>query len=91
MHQTRSTVAAVNAFFADRDVAARAKLDSIITVADAKNLTARLADSREAVEQIASSVATDMADSFPNSNRSPNESASGQPARADAGLAVERD
>jgi G3E family GTPase len=40
-------------FFADRDISARAKLDGIVTVADAKNLRARLADSKEAVEQIA--------------------------------------
>jgi G3E family GTPase len=40
-------------FFADRDVAAWAKLDGIVTVADAKNLRARLEDSKEAVEQIA--------------------------------------
>jgi len=40
-------------FFADADVAARAKLDSIVTVTDAKHLVARLADSKEAVEQIA--------------------------------------
>src|ERR1700722_132331 len=40
-------------FFADPDVAARAKLDSIVTVADALNLPQRLKDSKEAEEQIA--------------------------------------
>ncbi|MDP9126771.1 MAG: GTP-binding protein [Pseudomonadota bacterium] len=40
-------------FFADPDVAARAKLDSIITVVDAKHLPQRLMDSAEAQEQIA--------------------------------------
>ncbi len=40
-------------FFADDDVKRAAKLDSIVTVVDAKNLAARLADSREAEEQIA--------------------------------------
>ena len=40
-------------FFADADIAARAKLDSILTVVDAKHLPERLKDSREAEEQIA--------------------------------------
>jgi G3E family GTPase len=40
-------------FFADDDVKARTKLDSITTVVDAKNVLARLEDSREAAEQIA--------------------------------------
>ena len=40
-------------FFVDEDVKARTKLDAIVTVADAKNLLARLADSHEAEEQIA--------------------------------------
>ncbi len=40
-------------FFADDEVKARTKLDSITTVVDAKNILARLGDSREAVEQIA--------------------------------------
>ena len=40
-------------FFADPDIAARAKLDSIVTVVDAKHLSLRLKDSREAEEQIA--------------------------------------
>jgi G3E family GTPase len=40
-------------FFADPDVAARAKLDSIVTVVDALNLPQRLKDSKEADEQIA--------------------------------------
>ena len=40
-------------FFADDDVKRAAKLDSIVTVVDARNLAARLADSREAEEQIA--------------------------------------
>ena len=40
-------------FFADPDVAARAKLDSIVTVVDALNLPQRLKDSNEAEEQIA--------------------------------------
>jgi G3E family GTPase len=39
-------------FFMDDDVRARAKLDAVVTVADAKHLTARLADSVEAQEQI---------------------------------------
>jgi G3E family GTPase len=40
-------------FFADADVAAKVKLDSIVTVVDAKHLPLRLKDSREAEEQIA--------------------------------------
>jgi G3E family GTPase len=40
-------------FFADEDIAAKAKLDSIVTVVDAKHLPLRLKDSREAEEQIA--------------------------------------
>ncbi len=40
-------------FFVDADIAARAKLDSIVTVVDAKHLPLRLRDSREAEEQIA--------------------------------------
>ncbi|HRD27615.1 MAG TPA: GTP-binding protein [Caulobacter sp.] len=40
-------------FFVDDDVRARTKLDSVTTVVDAKHLPLRLADSREAVEQIA--------------------------------------
>jgi G3E family GTPase len=40
-------------FFADADVASRTKLDSIITVVDAKHLPQRLQDSHEAEEQIA--------------------------------------
>ena len=40
-------------FFADADIAARAKLDSIVTVVDAKHLHLRLKDSKEAQEQIA--------------------------------------
>jgi G3E family GTPase len=40
-------------FFADAEVAARAKLDSIVTVVDARHLPARLRDSKEAAEQIA--------------------------------------
>jgi len=40
-------------FFMDEDVKARTKLDAIVTVADARNLPARLADSHEAEEQIA--------------------------------------
>jgi G3E family GTPase len=40
-------------FFVDEDVKARTRLDAIVTVVDAKNLPARLADSREAEEQIA--------------------------------------
>jgi G3E family GTPase len=40
-------------FFADDDVKARTKLDSITTVVDAKNILARLADSPEAADQIA--------------------------------------
>ena len=40
-------------FFADPDVAARAKLDSIVTVVDARHLPQRLKDSKEAEEQIA--------------------------------------
>jgi G3E family GTPase len=39
-------------FFMDEEVKARAKLDAVVTVADAKHLTARLADSPEAEEQI---------------------------------------
>jgi G3E family GTPase len=40
-------------FFVDEDVSRRAKLDSIVTVVDARHLPARLKDSREAEEQIA--------------------------------------
>jgi G3E family GTPase len=40
-------------FFADEDVAAKSKLDSIVTVVDAKHLPLRLKDSKEAQEQIA--------------------------------------
>ncbi len=40
-------------FFADAEMAAKARLDSIVTVVDAKYLPLRLKDSREAEEQIA--------------------------------------
>jgi G3E family GTPase len=40
-------------FFMDDEVKARSRLDAVVTVADAKNLLARLADSPEAEEQIA--------------------------------------
>jgi len=40
-------------FFVDDDVSRRVKLDSIVTVVDARHLPQRLADSREAEEQIA--------------------------------------
>jgi G3E family GTPase len=40
-------------FFMDDEVRARSRLDAVVTVADAKNLLARLADSHEAEEQIA--------------------------------------
>ena len=40
-------------FFVDDEVKAVAKLDSIVTVVDAKNVMARLDDSHEAAEQIA--------------------------------------
>jgi G3E family GTPase len=40
-------------FFADEDVKSKTVLDAIVTVADAKNLPARLKDQKEAVEQIA--------------------------------------
>ncbi|MDO8408972.1 MAG: GTP-binding protein [Phenylobacterium sp.] len=40
-------------FFVDDDVRAKAQLDSVTTVVDAKHLPLRLADSPEAVEQIA--------------------------------------
>jgi G3E family GTPase len=40
-------------FFADEDVKRATKLDAVVTVADAKHLPQRLADSREAEEQIA--------------------------------------
>jgi len=40
-------------FFVDPDVASRAKLDSIVTVVDARHLPQRLKDSKEAEEQIA--------------------------------------
>ena len=39
-------------FFMDDEVKARSKLDAVVTVADAKHLTQRLADSHEAQEQI---------------------------------------
>jgi len=40
-------------FFVDDDVRAKAELDSVTTVVDAKHLPLRLADSKEAIEQIA--------------------------------------
>jgi G3E family GTPase len=40
-------------FFADEDVKRATKLDAVVTVVDAKHLPQRLADSREAEEQIA--------------------------------------
>src|SRR6201999_4549955 len=40
-------------FFVDEGVRARARLDAIVTVVDAKTLPARLADSAEAAAQIA--------------------------------------
>ena len=40
-------------FFVDDDVRARTQLDSVTTVVDAKHLPLRLADSHEAIEQIA--------------------------------------
>jgi G3E family GTPase len=40
-------------FFVDDEVRAKTKLDAIVTVVDAANLAARLADSHEAEEQIA--------------------------------------
>jgi G3E family GTPase len=40
-------------FFADADIAAKSKLDSIVTVVDARHLPQRLKDSKEAGEQIA--------------------------------------
>ena len=40
-------------FFVDDGVRARTRLDAIVTVVDAKNLLARLADSSEAEEQVA--------------------------------------
>ena len=40
-------------FFVDEGVRAKARLDAIVTVVDAKNLPARLADSEEAAAQIA--------------------------------------
>jgi G3E family GTPase len=40
-------------FFVDEDVKAKTRLDSVTTVVDAKHVLMRLADSKEAVEQIA--------------------------------------
>src|SRR6185312_9476294 len=40
-------------FFVDDDVRAKTQLDSVTTVVDAKHLLLRLADSREAAEQVA--------------------------------------
>jgi G3E family GTPase len=40
-------------FFVDADVRAKARLDAIVTVVDAKHVTQQLASSEEAVEQIA--------------------------------------
>lgn len=40
-------------FFVDEEVRAKTRLDAIVTVVDAKNLLARLADSAEATDQIA--------------------------------------
>lgn len=43
----------VQTFFADQEVAARTKLDAVVTVVDAKHLALRLADSPEAEQQLA--------------------------------------
>jgi G3E family GTPase len=43
----------VQTFFVDEDVKAKTKLDSVTTVVDAKHVLLRLADSKEAREQIA--------------------------------------
>ncbi|HKR45754.1 MAG TPA: GTP-binding protein [Paraburkholderia sp.] len=43
----------VQTFFIDDEIRQRARLDSVICVADGVNLQARLADSREAAEQLA--------------------------------------
>src|SRR5690348_17753166 len=40
-------------FFVDEDVRAKTELDSVTAVVDAKHLPLRLADSREAAEQVA--------------------------------------
>ncbi|RJF86707.1 GTP-binding protein [Oleomonas cavernae] len=40
-------------FFVDEDVQAKAKLDAVVTVVDARHIEQRLADSKEAREQIA--------------------------------------
>jgi len=40
-------------FFVDEDVKAKTRLDAVVTVVDAKNFAARLADSPEAAEQVA--------------------------------------
>jgi G3E family GTPase len=40
-------------FFVDEEVRAKTRLDAIVTVVDAKNLPARLADSEEAASQVA--------------------------------------
>jgi G3E family GTPase len=40
-------------FFVDEDVKARTRLDAIVTVVDARHLPARLADAREATQQLA--------------------------------------
>ena len=40
-------------FFVDEDVRAKARLDAIVTVVDARHLPLRLSDSREAADQIA--------------------------------------
>ncbi len=40
-------------FFVDEDVRAKTRLDAIVTVVDAKHVLARLADSPEAIDQIA--------------------------------------
>ncbi len=39
-------------FFMDDDVRSKARLDAVVTVADAKHLVARLADSQEAQDQV---------------------------------------
>jgi G3E family GTPase len=43
----------VQTFFVDEDVKAKTKLDSVTTLVDAKHILLRLADSKEAVEQVA--------------------------------------
>jgi G3E family GTPase len=52
-HRPRRSRPVAQTFFVDEDVKAKTRLDSVTAVVDASHVLMRLADSREAVEQIA--------------------------------------